>query len=120
MPLKARSELVNPEPTGGGGGGVPGAGSGSGGEPAGRSGGVTAPAGAFGSKKPGGLGRFDTSSMCRAATPASPCPGFSPMRGSSGAAGFCCACTSAAPITTANTPPSASRVRIIVLPIAVK
>ena len=111
--------MVKPEPTGGGGGGALGSGGGSGGAPAGRSGGVTEPAGALGSKKPGGLGRFDTSSMFHAATPASVWPGFSPMRGSSGAAGFCCACTSAAPIAIANTPPSAIRVRIIVLPSSV-
>jgi hypothetical protein len=98
--------LVNPEPTGGG---AFGSGGGGAGAPSGRSGGVTDPAGALGSKNPGGLGRFETSSMWRAATPASVCPGLRPMRGSSGAAGFCCACTSAALIAIATTPPSASR-----------
>jgi hypothetical protein len=48
------------------------------------SGGVSSPAGVFGSKNPSGFGRLATSSMCRAACPASRRPGFSPTRGSGG------------------------------------
>ena len=43
---------------------------------AGRSPGIARPAGFFGSKKPSGRGRVETSSMPRAATPASRRPGF--------------------------------------------
>ena len=55
----------------------------------GRSGGIGSPAGAFGSKNPSGLGSVATSSMLRAATPASLHPGLEPdariVRGAAGA-----------------------------------
>src|SRR5262245_64938175 len=45
------------------------------------SGALPVPAGVFGSKNPSGLGMLDTSSIWRAATPASRKPGLSPTRG---------------------------------------
>ena len=62
-----------------------------------RSPGIARPAGFFGSKKPSGRGRVETSSMPFAATPASRNPGFKPTRGSLASAGFCCATPVAIP-----------------------
>src|SRR6266540_1217577 len=61
-----------------------------------RSGGVGAPAGALGSKNPSGLNSVAIRSRFFAASPASRKPGLSPMRGSFGGAGLCCAAPSSA------------------------
>jgi hypothetical protein len=82
-----------------------------------RSPGIARPAGFLGSKKPSGRGRVDTSSMPRAATPASRRPGFRLIRGSFGSAGFCCAMTVAMPSakSTANIAPRTFAPRTIAL-----
>src|SRR5262245_19926048 len=88
------SELVNPEPGGGGGCGAFGSGGASGGAPGGGGGGsgaVIDPAGASGSQKAESFGRLAPCSRWRIATPASRQPGLSPMRGSLAAARCCCA-----------------------------
>ena len=128
-PLNARSELAkfNPLPRGGAGGagglGFSGLASGlaSGFESGlgSLSGSVGSPAGIFGSKKPGGFGRLDTSSMLRAACPASFNPGLRPTRGSvdgtvACVAGRSCATTPAPTIRrTAPTHPNAAATAFI-------
>src|SRR5438874_659822 len=78
--VKARSEFAKFSPDGGGGGGVPAGGGGGAGALGSGSRGVGVPAGDLGSKNPSGFGRLLTSSMLRAATPASINPAFNPAR----------------------------------------
>src|SRR5437899_2242298 len=79
--VNARSEFAKFSPDGAGAGGVPAGCCGGGAGALGSgSGGVGVPAGDLGSKKPSGFGRLLTSSMLRAATPASKNPAFNPAR----------------------------------------